>query len=199
MKKITVITLLIMAASLASAQGYKPGDLARDFRLKNVDGKMLSLSDMPDAKGFIVIFTCNSCPYAIAYQERIVALDNKFKSQGYPVVAINPNDPAIEPRDGFEKMVERSKEAGFTFPYLFDEGQEVFPVYGATHTPHVYLLNRDGNDLRVVYTGTIDNNWRDASAATVNYVDDAITSLKTGKMPEQATTRAIGCTIKTAR
>jgi peroxiredoxin len=114
-------------------------------------------------------------------------------------VAINPNDPAAEPRDSFDKMVERAEEMGYTFPYLLDEGQKVYPVYGATHTPHVYILNKEGKNLRVVYTGTIDNNWRDASAVTVNYIDDVIASLKEGKSPDPSTTRAIGCTIKTVK
>jgi peroxiredoxin len=199
MKKAVIFSVLILAAVLVSAQGYKPGDLAQDFRLKNVDGKMVSLADMPDARGFIVIFTCNHCPYAIAYQERIIDLDRKYKVQGYPVVAINPHDPAAEPRDSFDKMVERAEEMGYTFPYLLDEGQKVYPVYGATHTPHVYILNKEGKNLRVVYTGTIDNNWRDASAVTVNYIDDVIAALKEGKSPDPSTTRAIGCTIKTVK
>ena len=199
MKKTALITLFAIAATLVSAQGYKPGDVVQDFRLKNVDGKMVSMADFPDAKGFIISFTCNHCPYAVAYEDRIIALDNKYKPLGYPVIAINPNDPAAEPRDSFDKMIERSNEKGFTFPYLFDEGQKVYPVWGATHTPHMYIVNKEGGNLKVVYVGTIDNNWRDASAVTVNYIDNAIASLKEGKGVEQPTTRAIGCTIKVAK
>ncbi len=92
-----------------------------DFKLKNVDGKMVSLSDYRDAKGFIVIFTCNPCPYAVAYEDRIIDLDKEFKPKGYPVIAVNPNSVAASPEDSFEKMVIRAKEKGFTYPYLFDE------------------------------------------------------------------------------
>jgi peroxiredoxin len=199
MKKTALITMLVVAASIVSAQGYKPGDIVKDFRLKNVDGKMISMADFPEAKGFIVSFTCNHCPYAVAYEDRIIALDKKYKPLGYPVIAINPNDPAAEPRDSFDKMLERSVEKGFTFPYLFDEGQKVYPVWGATHTPHMYIVNKDGSNLKVVYVGTIDNNWRDASAVTVNYIDNAIASIMEGKDIEQPTTRAIGCSIKVAK
>lgn len=199
MKKTALLTLFIVAATIVSAEGYKPGDIVLDFSLKNVDGKMVSMSDFPEAKGFIISFTCNHCPYAVAYEDRIIDLDRKYRPLGYPVIAINPNDPAVEPRDSFDKMIERSNEKGFTFPYLFDEGQKVFPVWGATHTPHMYIVQRDGDNLRVVYSGTIDNNWRDASAVTVNYIDNVIGAIKAGKEIEQPTTRAIGCTIKVAK
>jgi peroxiredoxin len=196
MKKSALFTVLIMAAIMVSGQGYKPGDKAIDFKLKGVDGKFVSMADYHDAKGFVVIFTCNTCPYAVAYEDRIIELDKKYKALGYPVIAINPNNPAVQPGDSFDKMVERAKEKGFTFPYLFDEGQTVYPVYGATHTPHVYILDRKGSDLIVSYTGAIDNNYRDASAANEHYVASAIDALKEGRGPNVTTTKAIGCTIK---
>lgn len=196
MKKSALFTVLIMAAAMVFGQGYKPGDKATDFKLKGVDGKFVSMADYPDAKGFVVIFTCNTCPYAVAYEDRIIALDKKYKALGFPVIAINPNNPAVQPGDSFDKMVERAKEKGFTFPYLFDEGQTVYPVYGATHTPHVYILNKKGNDLIVSYTGAIDNNYRDAAAANEHYVASAIDALREGRGPQVTTTKAIGCTIK---
>lgn len=197
MKKGAFFTVVMLIAVIASAQGYKPGDVVSDFRLKNIDGKMVSMSDYPEAKGFIIAFTCNECPYAIAYQDRIIDLDKKYKEEGFPVIAINPNDPAVEPRDSFEKMAERAREKGYTFPYLVDDGQTIYPKWGATNTPHMYVVIREGGDLKVVYTGTIDNNWRDASAVTVNYIDNAIAALKEGTSIEQPVTRAIGCSIKT--
>ena len=141
--------------------GYKIGDTATDFNLKNVDGKMVSLADYPDAKGYIVIFTCNSCPYAVMYEDRIIDLHNKYASKGYPLIAINPNDPEIKPDDSYKNMQKRAKNKGFDFPYIFDEKQEIFPVYGATKTPHVFLLD----DKKVVqYIGAIDDNAQDASS-----------------------------------
>ena len=109
--------------------GYQIGDVVSDFELKNVDGKMISLSDYKDAKGFIITFTCNTCPFAIAYEDRIIALDKKYASKGYPVIAINPNNPLVQSGDSYQAMQQRAKEKGFTFPYLVDEGQKVYPKY----------------------------------------------------------------------
>lgn len=196
--KTVLMTLLLLAAtvSLTQAQGYNVGDKATDFKLKNVDGKYVTMSDYPDAKGFIVIFTCNHCPYAVAYEDRMIAIDKKFKAKGFPMIAINPNDPEIAPADSYEKMQERSKEKGFTFPYLFDDGQKVYPVYGATRTPHVYLLERQDENLVVAYIGAIDDNYQDANAVEDKYLENAIEALLAGKKPAPDFTRAIGCTIK---
>jgi peroxiredoxin len=115
---------------------------------------------------------------------------------GYPVIAINPNDPDVQPADSFEKMKERAKEKGFTFPYLFDDGQKIYPVYGATKTPHVYLLNKENGEHIVRYIGTIDDNYADASAVEDSYLADAIDALIAGNSPDPSTTKAIGCSIK---
>ena len=126
-------------------EGYQIGDQATDFSLRNVDGAMVSLSDYKDAKGFMVIFTCNTCPYAIAYEDRIIALDKKYRPQGVPVIAIQPNSPEAKPGESLEKMRERAAEKSFPFPYLLDEGQMIYPQYGATRTPHVFLLEKTGS------------------------------------------------------
>lgn len=202
----TLKTLLVLAVLVAGtaftvnktiSKGYKVGDVATDFSLRNIDGKMVSMSDFEDAKGFIVIFTCNECPYSKMYEDRIIQLDKKYKTQGYPVIAINPNDPAASPGDGFEGMVERAASKGFTFPYLFDEGQKVYPKFGAKRTPHVYILNKEKDDLIVSYIGAIDNNARSAKKADKFYVADAVDALLAGKEIEKTTTKAIGCSIKT--
>ncbi|AYA35998.1 thioredoxin family protein [Hymenobacter oligotrophus] len=177
-------------------EGYKVGDKAMDFKLKNVDGKTVSLSSNAGAKGYIVVFTCNTCPYAQAYESRIMALHQKYASQGYPVVAINPNDPQIAPGDSFEKMQERATEKKYAFPYLFDETQSVARTFGATRTPHVYVLQRSGQDFKVAYIGAIDNNTEDGTAATERYVESAMTQLMAGKPVQTTSTKAIGCTIK---
>jgi peroxiredoxin len=143
-----------------------------------------------------VIFTCNHCPYAKAYEDRIIALDKKYKEKGYPVIAINPNDPEVQPEDSFENMQVRAKEKGFTFPYLFDAKQEVYPAYGATKTPHVYLLNKESGKLVVKYIGTIDDNYADEKAVEEKYLANAIDALLKDKMPSPDFTKAIGCSIK---
>lgn len=176
--------------------GYKIGDTATDFSLMNVDDKNVSLANYTDAKGFVVIFTCNHCPYAVAYEDRINALDKKYKSLGYPVIAINPNDPVKQPQDSFELMKVRAKEKGFTFPYLFDNGQKIYPQYGATKTPHVFILQKTENGNIVQYIGAIDDNYDDASAVEEKYVENAVDALLAGNEVAVKETKAIGCTIK---
>mgnify|MGYP003577560022 FL=1 len=172
---------------------YKIGDTATDFKLKSVDGKMYSMSDYKSAKGFIVVFTCNHCPFAVKYEGRINDLAKKYKSKGYILLAINPNDPAVQAEDSFELMKVRAKEKGFAFPYLFDEGQKIYPQYGATKTPHVFLLDKN----RVVkYIGAIDDNVDSAKDVKEKYLENAIAALESGKTPSPETTKAIGCSIK---
>ncbi len=178
------------------AQGYKPGDEAIDFKLKNIDGSYVSLKNFDSAKGFIVVFTCNHCPYAKAYEDRIIALDKKYKSKGYPVIAINPNDPVAYPADSFEKMKERAYNKKFTFPYLIDETQNIAKSYGAKHTPHVYLLQKEGKKLIVRYIGAIDDNYQDPSMVHEKYVENALQSLLEHKTIAINSTKAIGCSIK---
>jgi peroxiredoxin len=172
---------------------YKIGDKATDFKLKSVDGKMYSMSDFKAAKGFIVVFTCNHCPFAVKYEDRINALAKKYKPQGYILLAINPNDPAVQPEDSFELMKVRAKEKGFAFPYLFDEGQKIYPQYGATKTPHAFLLDKN---LVVKYIGAIDDNVDSSNDVKEKYLENAIAALESGKTPSPETTKAIGCSIK---
>ena len=197
-KSILAIATLLFSVALFG-QGYKVGDLASDFKLKNVDGKMVSLSDYKDAKGYIVIFTCNHCPFAKAYEDRINNLNQKYEPLGYPVIAINPNDPSLVPEDSYDNMIVRAREKKFTFPYLFDEGQKILPLYGATKTPHVYLLQKTAKGNVVSYIGAIDDNYQDESAVKEKFVDNAITALRNGKQPEPNSTKAVGCSIKVAQ
>ncbi len=182
-----------VTSTVSPPAGYKPGDKATDFKLKSVDGKMYSLVDYKEAKGFIIVFTCNHCPFAKKYEDRINELAKKYKPKGYILLAINPNDPEVQPDDSFELMKVRAKEKGFVFPYLFDEGQKIFPQYGATKTPHVFLLDKN----RIVkYIGAIDDNVDDANEVKVKYLENAIAALKSGKTPSPEITKAIGCSIK---
>lgn len=176
--------------------GYQIGDVVSDFELKNVDGKMISLSDYNEAKGFIITFTCNTCPFAIAYEDRIMALDKKYASKGYPVIAINPNNPLVQPGDSFKAMQQRAIEKGFTFPYLVDEGQKVYPKYGATKTPHMYVLQKTKKGIVMKYIGAIDDNHKEASAVKAKYVENAVDALLKGEEIKQTETKAIGCSIK---
>ena len=199
-----IYSLLIFFAAVLTTDsvdnGYDIGDIATDFNLENIDGKFVSLSDFNDAKGFIIVFTCNTCPYAVLYEDRIEALNKKYASQGYPLIAIMPNNVQTKPGDSMKSMQQRAIDKGFTFPYLIDAGQKIYPQYGATKTPHVYVLEsamRGCDFVNVVrYIGAIDDNYKDATLVKTNYVEDAIEALKKGNLIKQTTTKAIGCSIK---
>ncbi|QYA26119.1 thioredoxin family protein [Gramella sp. MT6] len=206
-------TFLLIAAALllmsfigyeisdrSNVPGIEIGDKAPEFKLKNIDGKFYSFDNIKDAngktpKGYIVVFTCNTCPYAIANEQRLIELHNNYASKGYPVVAIQPNDPSVQPGDSFAAMKENASEKGFPFLYLFDEGQEVYPKYGATKTPEVYLID----SKRILrYHGAIDDSPRDESGVSQKFVEEAIKAIEAGKDPDNRTTKAVGCSIKTA-
>jgi peroxiredoxin len=202
MKTIKTLFMFVAVLSLTAfttvgdGHGYHVGDIATDFELMNINGKMVSLADYDEAKGFIVIFTCNTCPYAVKYEDRIVALDKKYSDKGYPVIAIMPNNTDVKPGDNMEAMQQRAKEKGFTFPYLIDEGQKIYPQYGATKTPHVYILQKTKEGNRVEYIGAIDDNYKDPSSVNTKYVEDAVDALMNGKDVKHKNTKAIGCSIK---
>lgn len=200
--KFTLFVAVILLGALSMAftnggTGYAIGDKVQDFSLKNTNGKKVSMADYKKAKGFIVVFTCNHCPYAKMYEQRIMDLDAEFAAKGFPVIAINPNDPSVEPEDSFEEMVKRAKEMKYSFPYLMDEKQTVFPQFGATKTPHAFVLAKNGENITVEYIGAIDNNTKEADKADQKYVANAVNALLSGKKPEVTTTKAIGCGIKT--
>ena len=201
MKKNLPLLTLFFALLLSSfmllpaTDGYKVGDKAADFKLKSTDGKMVSLADNKAAKGYIVVFTCNTCPYAKAYESRIVALNTKYAPLGYPVVAINPNDATTVPGDSYAAMQTKK----YAFPYLQDESQQVAKTYGATRTPHLYVLTRQDNNFVVSYIGAIDDNSEDPKLVKTKYVENAMSEILAGKPASTNSTKAIGCTIKWKR
>ncbi|GAB2586094.1 thioredoxin family protein [Spirosoma areae] len=202
MKKSTLLLIaeLLLAVVLMSvgtmSDGYKVGDAVEDFKLKNVDGKTVSLAGWKDAKGYIVAFTCNTCPVAKAYESRIIALNDQFAPKGYPVVAIQSNDASASPGDSYSAMQQRAKAKNYLFPYLHDDTQAIAHAFGASNTPHMFVVKRDGNAYRVAYIGAIDNNQRDASGADRKYVEQAVNELLAGKPVTTPAARAIGCGIK---
>lgn len=200
MKFISSFAMIVCVALLIAGKPLTPnygvGDTVADFKLKNVDGKMVSLSDYKDSKGAIVIFDCNTCPYSKRYNERIVALNKKYVSQGFPVITINSNDPEVSEGDSFEEMVALAKRKNYDFPYLVDATQNVARAFGATNTPHVFVLQRNNKDFKVAYIGAIDNNAGDASSADKKYVEDAVDALLKGQSVPTSKTKAIGCGIK---
>ena len=169
------------------------GDQAADFSLKNVDGKPVALSDFKNVKGFIVVFTCNHCPFAQLYEQRVIDLSKKYTPKGFPLIAINPNSPIVVWEDSFEEMQKRAKAKKYPFPYLFDEDQTVYPKFGATRTPHVFVLD---SSLVVRYIGAIDDNPESQGDIKRNWVEDAVDAMLRGEHPNPDFTRAVGCTVK---
>jgi peroxiredoxin len=170
-----------------------------DFTLPDVDGRTVRLSDYNDQKGVVVVFTCNHCPYAIAYELRLIALHQRFAPLGVPVVAISANDAVKYPQDGPDHMRTRATQRGFPYVYLYDQSQSVARAYKAERTPEVFLLRNMGNgDWRQVYAGAIDDNHLDARAAQQHYLADAITQLLENQGIERPQTQAVGCSIKWA-
>ena len=178
---------------------YGLGDTVSTFQLMNIDGDSLHLFDYQQENnhGYVLIFTCNHCPYAQAYEERIIQLDKTFKPKGYPVVAINPNDPQIVPEDSYEKMKQRAEQQGFTFPYLLDHAQKIYKQFGATRTPHVFIVERIDQEQGVLrYIGALDDNYENPEEVEQRFAAKAIQALLEGKEVDPAKTKAIGCSIK---
>ncbi len=167
-----------------------------NFSLPNVDGRNISLDDYPDAKGFIIVFTCNHCPYAVAYELRLKEIHDRFAGRGFPLIAISSNDAQKYPQDSFELMKVRAAQRGWQFPYLYDETQEVAHTYGAERTPHVFVIVKEGDYWQVKYSGAIDDNYQNAAAVKERYLDDAVLALTDGKPVPMAQTVPVGCTIK---
>jgi len=186
----------LLGLALASPLfGLNPGDPAPAFKLKGVDGKDHTLQDyVAQKKAVVVVFTCNTCPVAIDYEARIIALTKEYAPRGVALLAVNSNDPARVPGDSFDAMKARAQEKGYPFPYLHDETQQVARAYGATVTPHVFVIDPAG---KVRYIGRVDDNQsQDPSKKTSHDLRNALDALLAGSEPPQTLTKAFGCTIK---
>jgi peroxiredoxin len=171
----------------------KIGSVAPDFNLPGIDGHSYSLSYFNGGKGFIIIFSCNHCPYVRAYENRIKEIQSGYSKKGICIFVINSNDSDQYEDDSFENMKIRAQEMAFNFPYLRDEDQNVAKAYGATHTPEIFLFD---NQRKLVFHGKIDDNWRDESKVKSMYLRNAIEELIDGKEISVPETFTIGCTIK---
>jgi len=185
-----VIGTLFFMSVLTHAAELKIGDAAPDWSgIVGVDDKPHSLSDYKDAKLAVVVFTCNHCPVAQAYQDRLIALQKDYKDKGVQLIAVNVNNI---PDDQLDKMKERAKSKGFNFPYLYDQTQKIGRDYNATVTPHVFVLDKN---RKIAYMGAVDDNMK-ADNVKKHYLHDAVDSLLAGKTPPETVTKQIGCSIK---
>lgn len=194
---VSIATTLLFQQQRAQAfsVGYPIGGAVAEFKLQNAKGGIVSLSDYKDKKGVIVVFTCNHCPFAKAYEERLIALDKKYGALNFPVVAINSNDASDYEDESMDNMKKRASEKGYTFPYLQDATQAVAKAFGATRTPHVFVLRNENAKFTVQYIGTIDDNYQDPTSVTKRYVEDAVNNILAGKPVVVTQTKAVGCAI----
>ncbi len=196
---IAVLTLLISVPSVpfAEAGKYNPvldvGDAAPPWKgLPGVDGKSHSLADLKDAAAVVLVFTCNSCPYAVDYEQRTMALTKEFADRRVAVVAVNVNKI---PADNLAAMKERASAQQFNFPYLFDASQQIAKDYGATYTPEYFVL--DGQ-RKIAYMGALDDSPDEAKVSR-RHVAAALEAVLAGQQPKLAETVAIGCRIRIER
>jgi peroxiredoxin len=166
------------------------GERAPGFALPAVGGATATLD--PDGAATVVVFSCNHCPYVMAWEGRLNEIARDYAPRGVATVAINANDATRYPADSFEAMVERAADRGFVFTYARDESQDVARAYGAERTPEVFVLDGDG---RVAYHGAIDDS-REAAGVSLTYLRDALDAVLEGRAPATAETAPVGCTIK---
>lgn len=167
------------------------GASAPGFDLQGTDGKRHSLQSFHEPV-LVVVFTCNHCPYAVAYEDRLVAMQRDYAARGVRFVAINSNDDKSHPEDSFPRMVERAKQKGFNFPYVRDADQKVVEAYGAVCTPHVFAFD---SERRLRYRGRIDDS-KDPEQVKRGDLRDALDDLVAGRPVRVPDTRPFGCSIK---
>jgi len=188
-----LVALMLLVA--VPVMGLELGDTApkADVQMKNVDGSKVSISEMSGEEGTLVLFICNHCPWVQAWEGRIAEIGNEFQTKGVGVIAVNPNDPAAYPSDGFEEMQKRAEKVGYEFPYVVDATSDVARAFDATKTPEAFLFDENGE---LVYKGTIDDNARNPEQVEKQYLRNALEALVAGnEIPDQVT-KALGCSIK---
>ncbi len=185
---ISIIFLFISATLI-------PVKTVEDFSLKNVDGKIISLKDYPNAKGFIVVFTCNHCPFAKLYPPRFNALNAQYEKLNVPLIAISSTDTVVYEEDTYFKMVKKAKKEHFNFPYLYDATQSVAKMFGADKTPHAFVIWKENAQWVIKYSGAIDDNGAEPNLVKNPYVAKAVDALLEGKLVDIPETRSIGCQI----
>lgn len=186
-------TLALLLLCLGFTRAPEPA--IRDFRLKNVDGKYVSLKNYPEAKGFIIVFTCNHCPFAKLYPPRLNALYNTYAKLNVPLIAISSTDTITYEEDRYGEMVKKAKAEQFNFPYLFDGKQTVAKNFSAEKTPHAFVLWKEKGKWVVKYKGAIDDNGNEPELVENPYVARAVDALLAGKPVQEKETKSIGCQI----
>ena len=189
-----------LVVGLAASAAHAAGALAMgaqmpmaDVKMKGVDGKELTLTDVKKPAGTLVVFTCNHCPFAKMWETRIVELGNTYAAKGIGVIAINANDPKVAEEDSFDVMQQRAKDRGIQYPYVVDATSNLARAFGATKTPEAFLFDKDG---KLVYHGAIDDNGQEPSKVENAYLKNALEAVLMGRDVAVKETKSIGCGIK---
>jgi len=197
MKKF-ISLILIGCLTILSAKELDLGSILPlgDIKMADISGKDVSLNDAKGKNGLLVIFSCNTCPWVIAWEDRYVELADTYKDKGVGIVAINSNETQFENVDSMEKMQAHAKEQGYNFYYTMDNGSKLASEFGATRTPHIYLFDKKD---KLVYRGAIDDNARKPDKVENTYLADAIDNMLAGSAIDPTATKALGCAIKFAK
>ena len=197
MKKFISI-ILIGCLTILSAKELDLGSILPlgDIKMADISGKDVSLNDAKGKNGLLVIFSCNTCPWVIAWEDRYVELAETYKDKGVGIVAINSNETQFENVDSMEEMQAHAKEQGYNFYYTMDNGSKLASEFGATRTPHIYLFDKKD---KLVYRGAIDDNARKPDKVENTYLADAIDNMLAGNTIDPTATKALGCAIKFAK
>lgn len=196
---VALFTMLSLGAFINDPTGVKEelelGSKAPLTAVKMLDisGSKLSLSDVKGLNGLLVVFSSNTCPWVLAWEDRYLTIAELAKEKGIGMIVINSNEASRNGEDSYAEMQKHAKEKGYTFPYVVDENHVLADEYGATKTPHIYLIDR--NNI-LVYRGAIDDSARDLTKIENHYLADAITALVAGQKIKTTTSKALGCTIK---
>lgn len=170
------------------------GDSVIDFTLPATDERTYNANEqLRNAKALAIVFTCNHCPYAQAWEDRINAIARDYAPQGVRLLAVSSNDVSRYPADNMPNMAKRALEKGFVFPYLYDESQIVAHAYGAERTPEFFIFDSAG---KLRYHGAPDDNYEDEQAVTHHYAREALNAILADKTVATAETPPVGCTIK---
>lgn len=169
----------------------------KDFTLKSVNNKKVALSSFKDAKGFVVVFTCNKCPMAKFYSERLNKINDKYQKQHVYVLAINSMDTLAYAEESFTLMQKKATKDKFNFPYLQDKKQAIAKQFNATHTPQAFVLWKNKGDAKftIKYEGAIDDNAAEPDKALNHYVTNALDDLLQNKAVRTAKSESFGCRI----
>ena len=197
MKKF-ISLILIGCLTILSAKELDLGSILPlgDIKMADISGQDISLNDAKGENGLLVIFSCNTCPWVIAWEDRYVELADTYKDKGVGIVAINSNETQFENVDSMEEMQAHAQENGYNFYYTMDKKSNLARAFGATRTPHIYLFDKKD---KLVYRGAIDDNARKPDKVENTYLADAIDNMLAGSAIDPAATKALGCAIKFAK